>query len=67
MCGEYAVDKGFADEIMGSPPHVWGIQVKVRNKQFVQRITPTCVGNTAINLVPNQLELGSPPHVWGIH
>ena len=46
MRGEYAAGTASIANIIGSPPHAWGIpQVFILFGLYV-RFTPTCVGNT---------------------
>ena len=64
MCGEYTVMPIHPLGILGSPPHVWGIHIHASILCAVDRITPTCVGNTAPH-TPHSCSAGDHPHMCG--
>ena len=45
--GEYGKGQGLNPSLLGSPPLAWGILDYLHDALEVDRITPTCVGNTA--------------------
>src|SRR5208283_3988525 len=47
MRGEYECYIGFKANMVGSPPHAWGIPYYILQSGQVTRFTPTCVGNTS--------------------
>ena len=64
MCGEYVnlIGNKFFDS--GSPPHVWGIPQAQKMSGLVNRITPTCVGNTSFN-IGDGFKREDHPHMCG--
>ena len=46
MRGEYPLVARTPIHVLGSPPHAWGIHKHDEDEGGVDRITPTCVGNT---------------------
>ena len=51
-------------QIVGSPPHAWGRQVKKQNIMRELRFTPTCVGKTSHRTVQDQYSTVH-PHMRG--
>ena len=50
----------------GSSPHTWGILVRARDLETLERFIPTYVGHTAFMASLNRLYCGSSPPTWGI-
>src|SRR3972149_4040002 len=50
MRGEYAVIAFNGPGIFGSPPHAWGIRAASAALDCYVRFTPTCVGNTPVEM-----------------
>ena len=48
MRGEHPLAPTYDDIDQGSPPHAWGTQKRMSENKWLNRITPTCVGNTEI-------------------
>src|SRR4030042_894083 len=46
MRGEYISCPIITRGSGGSPPHAWGIPMKIKLRKTYRRFTPTCVGNT---------------------
>ena len=46
MRGEYHLSGHHSNHIHGSPPHAWGILCSETTSRWLERFTPTCVGNT---------------------
>ena len=44
MCGEYWLAIGSYPMALGSPPHVWGKLMALKDLLYDYGITPTCVG-----------------------
>ena len=64
MCGEYFIKKPSFRIQWGSPPHVWGIQLIQALCDLIERITPTRVGNTFLNVFSLH-ECQDHPHTCG--
>ncbi len=64
MRGEYILGVAADNFDDGSPPHAWGILLKLLNVSLLSRFTPTCVGNTSIvGLSPPDIPVH--PHMRG--
>ena len=48
--GEYLQTKRSKASAPGSPPHTWGILTRFNGVAYIERITPTYVGNTSVFL-----------------
>ena len=66
MCGEYTTKSDTTTDVLGSPPHVWGVRCRQETLSTRRRFTPTCVGSTGHHVVYRRHRPGSPPHVWGV-
>ena len=66
LCGEHSYAQASAAYNKGSPPPVWGTQKMTKNIKIDFRITPTCVGNTVREPVPNKVAKDH-PHLCGEH
>ena len=64
MRGEYDIETVYGQNDTGSPPHAWGIPFEYLLLGFVNRITPTCVGNTDCHRV-TLLSDQDHPHMRG--
>ncbi len=64
MCGEDLDRIAPSVGPLGSPPRVWGRHAGATNAQFAARITPTCVGKTAVSPTCRPA-LPDHPHVCG--
>ena len=64
MRGEYLVSGSQSGERLGSPPLAWGIHCIHKGQDCRGRITPTCVGNTAI-VYPESAPEEDHPHLRG--
>ena len=62
--GEYTSTKRNSCIRKGSPPLAWGIRETTLPKQTLERITPTCVGNTCPQRLPKSL-VKDHPHMRG--
>ena len=52
------------NKLEGSPPRVWGIPASPPARLWISGITPTCVGNTRRQILP-ELIREDHPHVCG--
>ena len=64
MRGEDKRTCACASARLGSPPHAWGRHLQNKNLSIANRFTPTCVGKTAIFVVPSPLDPVH-PHMRG--
>ena len=64
MCGEYFITCSQTVVTLGSPPHVWGILRRFQFRILQNRITPTCVGNTHLQ-IQRQANAQNHPHMCG--
>ena len=62
--GEYCVSNSAICWVTGSPPLAWGILSIKRSKKLLDRITPTCVGNTLWN-TKHRSDREDHPHLRG--
>ena len=53
MCGEYCSDRTNESNALGSPPHVWRIQLGFHRDFAATGITSTCVENTQVRAFCN--------------
>ena len=64
VCGDFARSSTVELIVIGSPPRMWGLQIKTFAEHRRQRFTPTYVGTSPRSLVgPLQKEVH--PHVCG--
>ena len=66
LCGEHLTDKDVTDSELGSPPPVWGTLRYPLEPIVVVRITPTCVGNTIVEIIKHG-QCWDHPHLCGEH
>ncbi len=64
MRGEYLAILPHLLLAVGSPPHAWGIRLGFLHLSHRYRFTPTCVGNTVGNAIPDQKDTVH-PHMRG--
>ena len=66
MRGEHKCALTDTGSLTGSPPRAWGTRWRNLSMMSIMRITPTCVGNTAVLDIPIRYSTDH-PHVRGEH
>ena len=66
MCGEYSNPNLFYKQGMGSPPHVWRIQLIYPFRPQLHQDHLHMCGEYHFDGFIIKVFLGSPPHVWRI-
>ncbi len=67
VCGDGWAGGEDDEGLTGSPPRVWGRQVKYMLPMLDSGFTPTCVGTAQLRGGSKPADPGSPPRVWGRH